>query len=126
MTWCRKYIDEDFEAIESWYLERGMQVNEEDFPIVGFIAPGIAAGFLMQTDTKCCILEPFIANPHTTMAEREAALVPIMEALVQEARNLGYHRVFGFSIHPTMLDRAEDMGFEVIEKCSKTVCKELI
>lgn len=122
---CRKYTDRDFEEIQSWYTKRGMTLELKDLPQVGFIVPGIAAGFVMKTDTNCCILEPFIANPLTLRKEREVALDSIFEDLIKECKALGYKKVFGFSTNLKMVWRAQTFGFKVIETHSLTVCKEL-
>lgn len=121
---CHKYTSVDFQYVESWYEARRLRVFREDFPKVGFVVPGIAAGFLMQTDTKSCILEPFIANPDTTKLQREQALNLIMGQLIEEAGDLGYARIFGFSSNAPMIRRAKSWGFVVVES-STTVCKEL-
>jgi len=121
---CQKYTGKDFEAIRSWYEARHLKVLEEDFPKIGIIVPGIAAGFLMQTDTMACILEPFIANPDTNKLDRDQALNLIMGELIEEAGDLGYTRIFGFSSNTPMLRRARKWGFIEVES-STTVVKEL-
>lgn len=121
---CRKYTHRDFESVERWYETRQLRVKYEDFPKVGIIIPGIAVGFLMQTDTKSAILEPFVANPSATPEERDKALTLIMGELLEEAQDLGYKRVFGFSSRPSMLRRALSWGFIHVEE-STTVVKEL-
>lgn len=125
MIECRKYRDEDFEEIRSWFDKRGIPLELESLPKVGFIMPGIAAGFLMQTDTTTCILEPFIANPFTLKKSREVALDSIFELLLKEAKSLGFKKVFGFSTHLKMVWRAQSFGFKVIETNNLTVYKDL-
>lgn len=120
----RKYTNEDFYEIKEWYRSRGSEVKENLLPQIGFISPGIAAGFLMQTDTKCCILEPFIANPNTDIEDRDTALVVILDQLCNCAEELGYNVIYGFSTSPTMIQRALDQGFRITE-VSTTVVKEL-
>lgn len=122
---CRKYMNEDFEEIRSWYDMRGMTVELQDLPKVGFIVPGVAAGFIMQTDTNCCILEPFIANPLTLKKCREVALDSIFKHLIKEAQTLGFKKIFGFSTHLKMVWRAQTFGFRVIETNCLTVIKDL-
>jgi|SRR6266851_2333323 len=118
-------MDRDFEEVRSWYTNRGMILEENDLPKVGFIVPGIAAGFILQTDTTSCILEPFIANPFTLKNERDIALEIIMEELLKESKELGYQRVFGFSTNLKMVWRAQKLGFKVIETNTLTVVKDL-
>lgn len=125
MIQVRKYIDRDFEEVRSWYTQRGMNLEAGSLPKLGFIIPNIGAGFLMQTDTDSCILEPFIANPYTLKKERDVALDSIFEELLKSAKELGFKRVFGFSTHLKMVWRAQSFGFRVIEASSLTVCKDL-
>lgn len=102
-----------------------MIVQPGDLPTVGFIVPGIAGGFLMQTDTNSCIFEPFIANPESYGQDRDEALIQIMQDLLNAAKDKGYKRVFGFSTHPGMVSRALSLGFTIIENTSATVCKDI-
>lgn len=125
MIECRKYTDRDFEEVRSWYIKRGIVMEARDLPQTGFIVPGIAAGFIMKTDTSCCILEPFIANPFTLKGSREVALDSIFENLIKEAQDLGFKKIFGFSTHLKMIWRAQSFGFRVIETGSLTVVKDI-
>lgn len=120
----RKYGIEDFKAIVPWYEARGYKPSKDMIPPTGFIVPGVAAGFLMKTDTGACILEPFIANPETSKIERNNAINAIMVDLIKEARVLGFSRIFGFSSNEPMIERALKHGFIVVEE-STTVVKEL-
>lgn len=120
----RAYNDSDYSELEQWYRLRGVEPVMSLFPKVGFIVPGVAAGFLMQTDTSACILEPFIANPNTNKAQRHEALSVILYDLTEAARDLGYSHVYGFSTSPTMIARALEMGFQMAEE-SITVVMEL-
>lgn len=116
----------DFEEIESWYMTRSVAMPPETaFPKIGYIVPGIAAGFLIQTDTDLAVLEPFVSNPEKSIEDRDLALVLIMGKLVEKARSLGYRSVFGFSTHIGMVKRAVDMGFRIVEHGSTTVWKDL-
>lgn len=117
--------DEDYAMLRTWYVYRGKDaIPIDSLPKVGFIINGVAAGFLMQTDTKSCILEPFISNPNKSVEERDNALTGLLDRLVKEAKLLGYTHVFGFSTSPTMIKRAHNQGFKTIE-ISEVVCKEL-
>jgi len=121
----RKYKDRDFRYIDLWYRRRGMvPLTPNILPKVGVIVPGIAAGFLMQTDTVSAILEPFISNPKADQKLRDAALYQIMRELIVTAQNLGYRQLFGFSSSKQMTGRALELGFKFIEN-GVTVCKDI-
>lgn len=120
----RRFNTGDLEEIGSWYQKRGMQLIPSLIPPVGFIVPGIAAGFMMSTNTTAAILEPFIANPDASQHDRDKALTIILEELVNQAAFECNTHVFGFSTSQTMIRRALDMGFKLTETPS-TVVKEL-
>jgi len=120
----RRYNTGDLEEIRSWYEKRGMQLIPSLIPPVGFIVPGIAAGFMISTNTTAAILEPFIANPEVSEWERDTALRYILDKLVEQAAFECNTHVFGFSTSQTMIRRALDMGFKLTET-SSTVVKEI-
>lgn len=120
----RKYSDKDLDTIMSWFKERHIPMDPGCLPKLGFIVPDVAAGFLIETNTKSCILEPFIANPKSGSASRNFALNAIMGDLINAARTLGYTHIFGFASHRGMVSRALSWGFMKVED-SVTVCKEL-
>jgi hypothetical protein len=122
---CRRYRPQDFEHIRNWYNKRGAAPTTDLIPTLGFIVPGIAAGFLIATDTSCCIFEPFIANPDAPEELRDEALHKVMGDLINEAVILGYSRIFGFSTSKSMVERSLDWGFKVVEQGSITVLKEI-
>lgn len=124
MIACRKYKTEDYPEVLSWWEARKIRMPEDVLSSIGSIVPGIAAGFLIRTNTSACIFEPFIANPRASKEDRNTALNAIMVDLVQEARLLGFKRVFGFSSNEPMIERALKVGFQVVEE-STTVVKEL-
>ncbi len=94
------------------------------FPPIGFIVPGVAVGFIMQTDTKCAILEPFVSNLKIPREQRDVALSLILTKLTTYAKNSGFKAVFGFSRNLPMLKRAKLQGFRHVEHC-ETIIKEL-
>lgn len=125
MIVSRKYELDDYWQLAEWWAARKIVMAEDVLPPTGFIVPGIAAGFLIKTDTSCCIIEPFIANPRANKEDRDAALNKIMLDLIEEARFLGFKRIFGFSSRESMIERALNCGYVIVEE-STTVCKELM
>lgn len=124
MILSRKYSNEDLGTILGWFKDRNIELDASYIPKLGFIVPGVAAGFLMETNTKACILEPFIANPKTNSEQRNYAITVIMGDLINAAKSLGYTRIFGFASHRRMVSRAITWGFVKVED-SVTVVKEL-
>lgn len=122
----RSVLQEDIDAINTWYHERKAQSFPiSSLPPVGLIIPGIAVGFLVQTDAGYGILEPFISNPRASKEDREIGLNSILHELTEYAQFLGLSTVFGFSTSKSMLSKALEQGFSVIETNSTTVYKEL-
>jgi hypothetical protein len=120
----RKYNNEDLKTIIHWFDERGMNIEPDMIPKVGFIDPEVAAGFLIQTDTSYCILEPFIANPNSDPYTRDQVLKDILYRLELEAFRLGYKGMFGFSTSKNMVDRAKERGFKRLTMAT-TVFKDI-
>lgn len=117
---------DSYNEINSWYHER----KGEDFPRrylspTGVIVPGVAVGFLIQTDAHFGILEPFISNPAASKEDRDTALIMILNKLTDMAKKIDYRVVYGFSTNPPMITRALSQGFEIQELNSTTVKKEL-
>lgn len=120
----RKYGNDDYNEVSGWYEARGLHLIPSLLPKTGFIVPGVAAGFLMLTDTSCAILEPFIANPRATREDRDEALKCVMKVLDETAKSLGVTHLYGFSSNENMLHRSLAQGFQIAE-ASITVVKEL-
>jgi len=122
----RRFHMDDFTDLNSWYYRR----KGENFPMrylspTGVIVPGVAAGFLIQTDAHFGILEPFISNPEASKEDRDRALHMILERLTSMAKKIDYKVIYGFSTNKIMLDRAISQGFEIQELNSTTVKKVL-
>lgn len=102
----RRYEKSDFNSISTW---SGVPLNI--LPTVGLIEPDVAVGFLVQTDTNYCFLEPFIANKARPKEERNVAIYAIADGLLAEAKHRGFDMVFCILSHPRMIERAHDLGF---------------
>jgi hypothetical protein len=83
--------------IEQWYLDQGQELKGAKFPKVGFIAEGVAAGFLYQTDGGFALVEGFITNPDAPMRDRMIGLEMVTELLILEAEKLGVKHLVGMT-----------------------------
>jgi hypothetical protein len=92
---------EDLPEIASW--RSGGVMPWEQLPPVGFMVRGVAAGWLIQTDTAMALLEHFVSNP----------LESICIALVHEARGLGFSHVVVLPSDRSIERRVRRLGFEV-------------
>lgn len=102
-----RYAPHQYSMINQWFRDhKGENIPESFLPQTGFIVPGVAVGFLINTDCNVCFLEPFISNKNVTKELRTQALADIMVRLEREAYHLGYRVVYGISTAPTMIDHA--------------------
>lgn len=83
----RKVDGRDFSEIISWFKKRNMpEPPVWGFSNEGFIAPGIAAGFLYITNSSIAYLDSYISNPESTHEERYTAMEVITEKLICKAK----------------------------------------
>lgn len=57
------------------------------------IEPGVACGWLYETDSDVVILEGFVTNPKATLRARHRAVDAIAGCLLEHARGTGAKRV---------------------------------
>src|SRR5258705_9376147 len=75
----------------SWYAPRvATVVGPEFLPKVGFVVPGVAMGFLYQTDSAVAHIEGLVANPKVSGEDRLRAIDEVVHAIIGEARKLGF------------------------------------
>lgn len=88
-----------YEMIKSWVLQRNVCsiLPPEFFPQVGFVSPGLAAGFLYQTDSALGLVEGLFSNPNSNPSDRGLALNKIIEAIIEKAKMLGIKNLFAMS-----------------------------
>lgn len=121
----RHYEMEDYPELASWFRARGLALPcDRDLPDEGLIISGVAAGFLIQTDTSTAILDFFITNPETSPRARGEALNEISRGLIERARALGFRRVTCDSQLDTIVRRARALGFQELGEF-KSFSKEI-
>ena len=95
-----------------WYIARiSGAMGPELLPKVGFAVPGVAMGFLYQTDSKVALIEALVANPDVPAAERTGAIDEVVLAIIAEARALGFKVLHGQTEFKVIVDRAKRLGF---------------
>lgn len=108
----RRYIKEDLKQVNRWEAMCELSLTpEHGIPDVGFIVPGVCAGFLFQTDSSICMFDGFIANPEIRGEERLKALDAVTDALVITAKDLGFKSVLAFTKNKNIKARCERYGF---------------
>lgn len=125
MNTLRSYHLSDYQEIAYWFKAREMNVpSMSDLPLTGKIVPGIAAGFLLKTDTKCAVIDFMITNKDARPMARGRAVDAIARSLILKAKSLGFKRVRCDSQIDTIKKKALSLGFK--SSGDHTVfCKEI-
>jgi hypothetical protein len=106
----RAFMHEDFEQITSWRVSRDAEAIDRDlFPPIGFIEPGIAAGFINFTQTKVAFIENIVSNPYADQGIREKAILQILETLENLAYDRGNKWIVAVTNHP----RIEHYAYQI-------------
>jgi hypothetical protein len=85
---------EHLEDVQAWAALQGeAEQDPEMLPSIGLVAPGVAVGWLYQTDAKVGLLEQFVTNPLAPARERHEAVTAIGLGLIAQARSLGLRRI---------------------------------
>lgn len=113
----RRWRVTDSGEINRWYdLQEEKPIHYGNLPEVGFIEEGVAAGFLIQTDSGFGIIEGFVTNPEVSSEVRHRALYDITMEIFRTAKELGLREVIALTRDPSIISRAmahnfEDLGF---------------
>ena len=126
MDKIKRYAPEDFIEIMSWYEKRGTKFDDYNLlPSVGFVVPGVGAGFIYMTDRPVAFIEGYITNPDASSNNRSEALDAITFHLLCHARTHGCKIVKCETIHNDIASRGmNNHGFKVLGKVTSLV-KEL-
>ena len=119
-------IVQDLSVLNSWLAARDLApLSASKIPAIGFIVPGFAVGFLIETNIDTCYLEHFVTNPATKPLERSDAIDAIVGELLYEASRLSYQSVLSITRIPSIFKRALRWGFEPIGNGWMLAGKEL-
>jgi len=106
----RRYEDSDFSQISEWAKDYDTQYEQTQFPKIGFIVDGFAAYFIYQTDSSICFLENLISNKNADRTEKEKAIELVIQAILQEASDLGFRVAYATTDMPQVIVRAISHG----------------
>lgn len=110
----RRFKPADLLDIDDWYTQWKMAPPfGGNVPPVGYIIPGVAAGFLGQTDFQVAFIEGLIANPRANKDERDDALNLIVSTIERTAKELGFKIIVGLTQRDAVLSRAKRHFFRV-------------
>ena len=101
-----------YEDFKAWYSPRvALPMEPQYLPKVGFVSPGVAMGFLYQTDSAVALIEALVANPKASGADRTRGIDEVVVAIIGEARALGFKILHGQTELPVIIERAKRLGF---------------
>lgn len=109
----RRYESQDFEQIKEWGKEFGSDYKEDQFPKTGFIVDGIAAYFLYSTDSSVCWLENMISKRGVDQRVKNQALELIIEAILKEAKELGFRVAYASTDNYIVAKRSIKHGAKI-------------
>jgi hypothetical protein len=111
----RVFRRDDLEAVNGWFSgHRQPPMVPAALPTLGLIEPGVAAGFLYETDSTMAMVEGYVTNPDAAPADRNAALDEITEALLDCAKDQRFKHVIAICRDDSIEKRAERHGFKLL------------
>lgn len=113
---------DDLSQINEW---SGQVFNAPIFPKYGAIVDGVAAGFLVRTDTGYAMLEAFFGNPKASVVSRARAFKRIVSHLLEIAKREGYVMVLGSTGNKAIIDAAVKDGWNIYDTQHTRIYKEL-
>lgn len=109
----RAVRDEDLKEINEWCIaQREKPFAKKAIPNIGRIEPGVACGFIFQTDSSLCLIEGYVTNPKASSEARNKALFAITVQLMTEAKDMGFTTVLAITKDLSIMERALMHGFK--------------
>lgn len=113
--------------IAKWHTDRGLP---EGWPRLwlsdlGWWVPGLAAGWLITTNSSRALIEDFATNPHAPKSETYAAMRAIERHIVACAKDLGFLYLVGTTKIESIRAKCRDNGYHVTEREFSYLFKDL-
>ena len=93
-------------------------VNMKTLPKIGYIAlrggHPIAAGFLRRVEGGYAQLDTLTTNKYMGSIIRHEGINKVVDALIQDAKDLQLRGIIAFSRDYSIIKRAEDLGFHTL------------
>lgn len=100
------------ERLTRWLKKRGVSLPDKRLlSNMGFVANGIAIGFLFCTQAGQAYIDHVAADPDSNTVLRDRALDELFEALEVEAQKMGYVMVMALASLPAMKRRFMSHGY---------------
>jgi hypothetical protein len=102
-------------------------VNMKTLPKIGYIAMlgghPIAAGFLRRVEGGYGQVDTLTSNKYFGSQIRHQGIVKVLDALLQDAKDLRLHGVIGFTCDKSIFERTQTMGFHALSEYSMVAIK---
>lgn len=109
----RRFKPFDCPEICGWYKAWKMEpIAGGRLPEMGYIVPGVAAGFVYLCEARMAFIEGLIANPAKSKACRDEALDLIVLGLIDYANEQDRDYIFGFTKLQAVVDRGLNHKFK--------------
>ena len=111
----KRYMAADYADLVALFHSHNIPAPDmETLPTIGYIWPGVAAGFLYMTDSSIAIIDNFITGKQAERVAKDKALDEIVLALLAAAKASGSQIVkCDTNIH-AIKQRATKHGFDCI------------
>lgn len=81
---ARRFSSRDIESINKWLRRHGhATASVSDVPAIGFIVPGVAAGFVRDCENGVGMIDSYVTNPLCKNLTRNQALNSITRAILK-------------------------------------------
>lgn len=109
---------EDLPEIARWHSERSLPGGWPPYWLStnGFWVPGLAAAWLLKTNSARAFIEDAATNPDADKAERSAALIAVNNRITDEARAMGFRYLIGTTKIEAVRGYARANGYTVSER----------
>lgn len=81
----RQFAPKDITSINKWLRRHGhAEATVTDVPRIGFIVPGVAAGFLRDCENGVGMIDSYVSNPLCKNLTRNQALDSITKSILNQ------------------------------------------
>lgn len=113
-----KYLKSLIDLLESNDYIGISEVNMKTLPKIGYIAlrqgHPIAAGFLRRVEGGYAQFDTLTTNKYMGSIIRHEGICKVVDALIQDAKDLQLRGIVAFSSDLGTIKRAEDFGFRIL------------
>jgi hypothetical protein len=124
----RAYTPSDYKDLEQWWKDQNWDpVPPSILPDLGFIVPGVAAGFLYTTNSTVAWMEWIVANPKKTFEIRDEALNAVLKTIESRAKELGFSTILISTSNKRLLERlVNSHNYVIADKSMTNLARQLI